>query len=156
MAPPRLECLVLTSRMHTQHATARQLWRYMITGLAANGLLYACYLMLSAHMGHKVAMTVTYCASVLCTFIFNRRWTFSHRGRAGIALFRYVVTYAIGYIINLLALSLLVDVAGLPHQAVMAALIVISAGMIFFAQKYWVFPAAAAAAQRRSIRTSHA
>jgi putative flippase GtrA len=128
--------------MHAHHATARQLWRYGLTGLTSNGLLYACYLALSTQVKHTVAMTVTYCAGVLCSFVFNRRWTFSHRGHAGAALFRYIAVYALGYVFNLFALSALVDVAGLPHQAAMAALILISAGMIFLAQKYWVFPAA--------------
>ena len=133
--------------MHASHATVSQLARYALTGLAANALLYGCYLILSTRLGHTLAMTITYCSSVLCTFVFNRRWTFGHRGRASGALFRYVVTYVLGYVVNLFALSLLVDTAGLPHQAVMAALIAISAGVIFLAQKYWVFPAAARAAQ---------
>lgn len=134
--------------MSTASATPRQLWRYVITGLGANALLYAGYLLLSNFgVGYKVAMTVTYCTSVLCTFVFNRRWTFGHGGDVPTALLRYVAIYALGYVANLAALSALVDVAGLPHRAVMAALIVISAGVLFLAQKYWVFPAATRPAQ---------
>lgn len=128
--------------MFSDAATHRQLLRYAVTGLAANALLYCAYLLLSSlGFGHKSAMTVTYCTSVLCTFIFNRRWTFSHGGTVPAALLRYLVTYALGYAVNLAALSLLVDVAGLPHRWVMAVLIVVSAGLIFLVQKFWVFPA---------------
>lgn len=125
--------------MYASHSTVSQLARYAITGLAANALLYGCYLLLSTRLQPTLAMTITYCSSVLCTFVFNRRWTFDHRGQASGALFRYVVTYVLGYFANLFALSLLVDTVGLPHQAVMAALIVVSAGAIFLIQKYWVF-----------------
>lgn len=134
--------------MRPASATPRQLWRYAITGLAANALLYVCYLLLTKlGIGYKVAMTVTYCTSVLCTFVFNRAWTFGHGGQVPTALLRYVAIYAIGYAANLAALSVLVDTAGLPHWAVMAALIVISAGLLFLAQKYWVFPATTQPAQ---------
>jgi putative flippase GtrA len=121
-------------------ATRRQLLRYAVTGLAANALLYAAYWLLTSHgVGHKVAMTTTYCTSVLCTFIFNRRWTFQHGGAVPSALLRYVATYIIGYMVNLAALTVLVDVGGLPHRWVMAMLIALSAVLIFLAQKYWVF-----------------
>lgn len=147
MAPAGLVRFVLILQAMRPHSEIhRQLLRYLATGVAANALLYAAYLALSAHgVGHKTAMTVTYCGSVLCTFIFNRRWTFEHNGEVPVALLRYLATYAIGYIVNLAALAILVDVAGLPHRWVMAALIVASAGLIFLAQKYWVFPAAPAA-----------
>jgi putative flippase GtrA len=134
--------------MRSASATPRQLWRYGITGLGANALLYACYLLLGKlGVGYKLAMTVTYCTSVLCTFVFNRRWTFGHGGDLPPALVRYVAIYALGYAANLVALWALVDIAGLSHRAVMAALIVASAGLLFLAQKYWVFPAASRPAQ---------
>lgn len=128
--------------MFLRRETGRQLLRYAVTGLAANGALYAAYLLLIARgLGHKTAMTITYFTSVLCTFILNRRWTFTHEGAMRAALIRYVATYAIGYALNLIALAVAVDVLGLPPQWAMAALIVISAALIFLAQKYWVFPA---------------
>ena len=134
--------------MQRSRTTPRQLWRYVITGMTANVVFYAGYLLLSGlGVGHKAAMTVTYCTSVLCTFVFNRRWTFGHDGTVTAPLLRYIAIYAIGYVVNLAALSALVDVAGLPHAIVMAALIVISAGLLFLAQKFWVFPAATRPAQ---------
>lgn len=116
--------------------------RYALTGLAANALLYLAYLgLVWQGLGHKAAMTVTYGTSVLCTFVFNRRWTFDHGGTVPAALLRYVATYAIGYVFNFAALWWLVDMMGLPHAWVMGVLIVLSAGLIFLAQKYWVFAA---------------
>lgn len=124
--------------------TARELLRYAATGLASNGALYAAYLLLSSWgLEYEAAMTVTYATSVAFTFIMNRHWTFAHRGAMSPALIRYVTLYTLGYVANLAALTWAVDVIGLPHQWTMAALIVISAMVIFLAQKYWVFPAKA-------------
>jgi len=126
--------------MSPRNETRLQLLRYAIIGVAANASLYAAYLVLNAlGVGHLLAMTVTYCTSVLCTFLFNRRWTFDHRGKLPAAAMRYGLVYVLGYIFNFGALALLVDGIGLPHAPVMAALIIISAALIFLAQKYWVF-----------------
>lgn len=128
-------------------ATGRQLLRFAAIGLAANAALYAGYLLLTSRgLEHKAAMTVTYCVGVLCTFAFNRRWTFAHDGEARAALFRYVVLYALAYVFQLAALTMAVDVLAIPHQWAMAALILINAALIFIAQKLWVFPAKRAAA----------
>lgn len=128
--------------MPLRRDTARELLRYAVTGLASNGALYAAYLLLSSWgLKYWAAMTVTYMTSVAFTFAMNRQWTFAHRGAVSPALIRYVTLYAIGYVANLGALTWAVDVLGLPHQWTMAALIVVSAILIFLAQKYWVFPA---------------
>lgn len=122
--------------------TVRQLMRYGLVGLASNALLYAAYLSLSAAgLGHKLAMTLVYCAGTVITFAFNRSWTFRHDAAAVATFWRYLLTYAAGYAFNLIALWLLVDVGGLPHQWTMAALIIVTAGLIFTAQKFWVFAA---------------
>jgi putative flippase GtrA len=114
--------------------------RYGVVGLASNALLYATYLGLSAAgIGHKMAMTSVYCAGVLGTFLFNRRWTFAHTGAIPGAMFRYIVTYAIGYLFNVASLAVLVDLAGLPHQWVMLVLVFACAGIIFLLQRYWCF-----------------
>jgi putative flippase GtrA len=124
----------------------RQLVRYGIVGLASNGFLFLLYLaMTHAGLGPKVAMTIAYVTGLAQTFFFNRRWTFEHRGAAGAALARYIATYGVGYALNLAALALLVDRAGLPHAPVQAAMILCIAGQVFLMQKFWVFRSVAAA-----------
>jgi putative flippase GtrA len=122
--------------------TLRQLARYGLVGLLSNALLYAAYLLLSAAgLDHKLAMTFVYCGGVVITFAFNRSWTFQHDAAAAATFRRYVLIYALGYAFNLIALWLLVDLGGLPHQWTMAALIVVTAALLFTAQKFWVFAA---------------
>jgi len=117
-----------------------QLSRYAVVGLASNALGYLLYLLLTeVGMGHKTAMTLLYGIGVLQTFVFNKRWSFRHEGPTPIALRRYITAYGVGYAINYLALWILVDKLGLPHQWVQGFMIFALAGMLFLMQKYWVF-----------------
>lgn len=122
-------------------AVHKQFIRYAIVGLASNAIIYALYLVLTRlGMGPKLAMSLLYCIGMLQTFVFNKKWSFRFGGAATPALVRYATVYAAGYGINFLALMLLVDQAGLPHQRVQGVMILVVAFMLFLAQRYWVFP----------------
>ena len=117
-----------------------QLLKYGIVGLCSNGILYLAYLGLGMlHVGPKAAMTIVYVTGVIQTFLFNRRWTFNHLGAAKPAFIRYVISYAAGYLLNLLILILLVDFFRFPHQIVQACMIIFLAFFLFALQKFWVF-----------------
>lgn len=121
----------------------KQFIRYALVGLASNVISYLLYLLTTwLGVGPKTAMTWLYMLGVLQTFFFNKRWSFRFGGAGTPALVRYVSAYALGYVINLLALMLLVDQAGLRHQLVQGAMILVVAVMLFMAQRYWVFPQA--------------
>ena len=118
----------------------KQFIRYAVVGLASNGAIYLLYLWAtSLGIGPKMAMTGLYMLGVLQTFIFNKNWSFRFAGAAAPALARYAVVYALGYVINFLVLTVLVDQAGLPHQWVMAGLVLFMALFLFAGQKFWVF-----------------
>jgi putative flippase GtrA len=118
----------------------RQLVSFGVVGLVSNGLAYALYLTLtSVGVGHKTAMTLVFGASVASTYALNRRWTFDYGAPLARSSQRYVGVYALAYIANLAALALLVDAANLPHRAVMLALTVATACVMFVLQKFWVF-----------------
>lgn len=120
--------------------TLTQLVRYSIVGLTSNGFGYLLYLGLTyLGMGPKLAMSLLYCVGVLQTFVFNKKWSFRFQGDATPALVRYAAIYAVGYGINFLALMLLVDQMGFPHQWVMGVLVLFMAVFFFVAQKFWVF-----------------
>lgn len=117
-----------------------QFARYAIVGLASNAIGYGFYILLTRlGLGPKLAMSLLYGIGVLQTFVFNKRWSFRFAGAATPALIRYATVYALGYVINFLMLMLLVDQAGLPHQWVMAGLVVFMALFFFLGQKFWVF-----------------
>lgn len=117
-----------------------QALRYGVVGVASNLLLYLLYLAFSlAGLEPKTAMSVTYGIGVIQTFLLNKRWTFSHRGRLRNSSIRYLLVYALGYLLNLGILFALVDCAGLPHQAVQAGAILCVAAILFLLQRHWVF-----------------
>lgn len=118
----------------------KQFIRYAVVGLASNGTSYFLYLLATwLGVGPKTAMTLLYLLGVLQTFVFNKRWTFGHRGSHGVVFFRYCMAYGLGYVINLLVLLVLVDQHGYPHEIVQGVMILSLAVMLFLLQKYWVF-----------------
>jgi len=118
----------------------KQFIRYAVVGLASNAIGYVLYIVLTrVGLGPKLAMSLLYGIGVLQTFIFNKKWSFRFAGAAAPALVRYATVYALGYVINFLALMLLVDQAGLPHQWVMAGLVLFMAVFFFAGQRFWVF-----------------
>ena len=118
-----------------------QFARFAVVGLLSNGLLFAFYLVAtSAGLGPKLAATTAYAIGVLFSFHFNRSWTFVHKGIDGSAFVRHVVVYGVGYVLNLGALLVLVDYAGLPHRWVQGTTIMVVAVLLFVAQKWWVYP----------------
>lgn len=114
--------------------------RFIIVGLTSNLVLYLLYLAFTAvGLGHKTAMTMLYLTGTLQTFIFNKRWTFSHQGNIQRSLLRYLVAYGGCYILNFALLYTLVDGFGWSHALVQGLAIVIFAALLFLIQKYWVF-----------------
>lgn len=114
--------------------------RYAVVGIASNLALYVLYLALTAFgVGPKSAMSGLYLLGMLQTFMFNKRWTFSHVGAHRGPFIRYVLSYAFGYLLNLAVLLILVDWAHWPHQIVQGVMILILAAMLFLLQRYWVF-----------------
>jgi len=124
--------------------TRGQFVRYSLVGLTSNLLLYLAFLGLTAAgMEHKIAMTLLYAVGVAQTFIFNKRWSFRHGGMHGPAFMRYCISYGLGYAVNLLALLVLVDRMGYPHEIVQGVMVLSLAVMLFLLQKFWVFRQAA-------------
>ena len=124
-----------------------QFVRYVAIGLALNGALYVAYLLLSSQVtSSRGAMTITFAAGTLLSFIANRNLTFGHRGDQWRALLRFVACYAGLYIINFAALWIVAERIGVPHQIVQAGTILSLPLISFVIQKYWVFPAVAGAA----------
>ena len=120
--------------------TLGQMIRYGIVGIASNAVVYVLYLAITAAgMEHKLAMTLLYIVGVVQTFLLNKRWSFDHDGPHRHAFVRYVVSYGVGYLVNLTALYLCVDRLGWPHQAVQGVMVLVVAVLLFVLQKFWVF-----------------
>lgn len=118
----------------------KQFIRYAIVGLVSNAIAYVIYILLTKlGLEPKLAMSLLYGVGVLQTFVFNKRWTFGHRGARRAVFFRYCMAYGVGYVINLLVLLVFVDQHGYSHEIVQGVMILALAVMLFLLQKYWVF-----------------
>lgn len=114
--------------------------RFAAVGIGSNLLLYVIYLALTAlGLGHKSAMSGLYLLGLAQTFFLNKTWTFAHEGRTRTAVWRYLIAYAFGFSLNWVALHVLVDSIGLPHQVVQALAIPAVALTMFLIQRHWVF-----------------
>ena len=120
--------------------TGGQFIRFAVIGLASNALLYLAYLLLTGMgMGHKLAMSLLYATGVTLTFLFNKNWTFGHRGEYRKTFIGYLLIYLLGYVVNLVALMVLVDRMGFQHQWVQGMMILVIAVMTFLMQKFLLF-----------------
>lgn len=126
--------------MQSPNSTFKQLFRYALVGLTTNGLGYLVYLLLTwLGVPPKLAMTVLYGVGVLLSYLGNRRYTFGDHDNFKESGIRFIMAYALGYMINLSLMILLIDHMGMPHQAVQALNIFITAVFIFIMLKFFVF-----------------
>jgi len=126
--------------LHIDTVISKQFLRYAVVGLVSNLLLFLIYLLITQRgVGHKTTMTLLYAVGVSLTFVFNKNWTFSHQGHVTKAFIAYMVIYALGYALNLIALFALVDKFGFRHQWIQGFITFILAVLLFTLQKYFVF-----------------
>jgi putative flippase GtrA len=117
-----------------------QLLRYGLVGVASNAVAFGIYVVITSFgAAPTVAMTLVYVTAAVIGFVGNRTLTFAHQGSIWGAGARYVVAHGLGYLINLSILVVLVDRLGYSHVWVQAFAIVVVAGYLFVAFKFFVF-----------------
>jgi len=115
-------------------------WRYAVTGLASNGLLYVLYLVITfAGVPPTLALTVVFAAGVIFSYTVNRSWSFKSRRNHRQAFSRFVLLYVGAYFLQLGIFRLAIDFAGLPHQIAQLIGVVVVALLLFFVLTYFVF-----------------
>jgi putative flippase GtrA len=120
--------------------TARQLLSYALIGVLINLSGYSFYLILTYSGGTpKLTMSAMYAIGVVLSYFANRKFTFRHDGHIGATSIRFMIAYALGYMLNMLLLVMLVDWMGFPHQIVQAVAIVVVAVLLFFLSRIFVF-----------------
>ena len=138
MIPAPTRCMNSNGEQHLSGSF--QIIRFGVIGVVSNGALYVLYLLL-AHLAFPVlvAMTLTFAAGVVLSWLLNGLITFRARltRRSGM---RMIMVYAGAYVTNLALLWLAVQVWSMPHQVVQLAIMAMLAVALFFLQKYWVFP----------------
>ena len=118
----------------------QQLIRYGVVGVVSNLTIYCVYLLITYHgVEPKIAMTLLFITGASVGFIGNRQWTFAQQGNLSKSTLRYVIAYAIAYMLNFFSMWIAVDRMGVPHYWVQAVNLVVISALLFIVQKYWIF-----------------
>lgn len=112
-------------------------WGYVI-----NLLVFAA-LAEGAGLHHVLAAVGAFLVAVTNNFVLNRLWTFRSQGarahHAGFQAARFFTVSAIGLAVNLVVLTLLVDVASMPEVPSQAIAVAVATPVNFIGNKLWTF-----------------
>lgn len=118
----------------------KQFFRYVLVGASCNLAGYCLYLLLTyGGLTPKLTVSILYPVGVLINFLANRKFTFNSQGFVGTSALRFLLAHIVGYLINISMLMILVDKAGLPHQLVQFAAVVLVAIYFFIVYRVFVF-----------------
>ena len=116
-----------------------RLQRYVLVGLAQNGLFYGAVLfLLWCGLRAWQATIILYPVAVLTSFLINRRWSFGQPEMHGPQLQRYVLVYVVAYFSTIM-LNWAQERAGVPSWLAGLITMAIMVGVIFAALNWWVF-----------------
>jgi putative flippase GtrA len=116
-----------------------QLVRFAAVGVTNTAVTLGAYaLALHAGVRYVPAGAVAYGLGGVNGFVFNRAWTFGHRGRALPAAARYGAVVAAGIAANVLLLRAVAG-AGVPHAAAQAAAVGPVTLVTFAFSRAWAF-----------------
>lgn len=119
-----------------------ELFKFGVVGASGYVLNLAVFAALveGAGIHHIPAAVGAFLVAVTNNFIWNRHWTFdAASGHAGQQAWRFLTVSVAGLGVNLAALALLVDVAGLPKLPGQALAVAIAMPVNFIANKMWTF-----------------
>jgi putative flippase GtrA len=118
----------------------RRFLRFVVAGTLNTGLGYLLYVLcVRWGMDYRPALAVEYAVCTFVGYALNRFWTFSDASGARYTLPKYVMTYALVFVLNSLLLMLLVETGLLGPvlgQLLVIAVIVLTS---FLMQRHVVF-----------------
>jgi len=121
--------------------TLVQFLKFGIVGIS-NTLLTAATIWLLLRVFHSsnyLANIVGYVVGLVNSFIWNRRWTFENHAQIGATIFKFIVTFAISYLLQLGFLSFLLHQTNIDDYVCQLLSIVVYTVVNFFMNKYYTF-----------------
>lgn len=114
--------------------------RYLAVGavntLVGLGVIFAAKAFASAE--DALANVLGYGAGLVLSFVLNRQWTFRHQGESWIAFYRFVLVFAVSYLINLGTVLALVRLGTNSYVAQTIGIVPYTA-IGFLASRHFVF-----------------
>jgi putative flippase GtrA len=109
------------------------------TGYVVNLIVFAI-LVEALGVHHILGAVGAFCIAVMNNFLWNRHWTFrATKGHAGFQAARFFTVSLAALGVNLVVLSLLVDVADAPEVPSQAFAVAFAMPLNFIGNKLWTF-----------------
>jgi putative flippase GtrA len=119
-----------------------QLGRFGAVGASGYVVNLAVFVLCLQGLGlhYLLAGTAAFLVAVTNNFLLNRHWTFRARdGHAGFQAARFLSVSVAAFVLNLVALHLLIDLAGWPKVLSQAVAIACATPLNFIGNKLWSF-----------------
>ncbi|NVN06301.1 GtrA family protein [Asaia spathodeae] len=115
--------------------------RFLIVGGISTAVNYAVfYILLGLGLQYQWASACGFVAGVLVGFPLNKAWTYGDSSRMTAAvLYSYIAVYLTSLIINIAAITMLVDFARIEPRIANFVTIIITTMTNFLGTKFWVF-----------------
>lgn len=101
------------------------------------GTIYGCKFFLG--FGDVPANVIGYAAGLINSFLWNRKWTFSHSGDTAGTILRFVVVFLVAYAANLSAVLLLIHVFSVNAYLAQALATAPYTALFYLGSRYFVF-----------------
>ena len=128
------------SSLHWKNPQITKFARFIVAGGVNTGVFYGFYLLLIYFgVNYNLALIIDYSGGIVAGFLLNKHWTFSANHGGNRSLSRYIMVYALVFLVNFALLNLFV-VSGFldPYLGQLLALVCV-VGLSFILQNFWVF-----------------
>jgi putative flippase GtrA len=119
-----------------------QLFKFGVVGVSGYVVNLIVFAILVEALGlhHVLGAVGAFCIAVMNNFLWNRHWTFrATHGHAGFQAARFFAVSLAALGVNLVVLSLLVDVADAPEVPSQAFAVAFAMPLNFIGNKLWTF-----------------
>jgi putative flippase GtrA len=85
-----------------------------------------------------IANFTGYVAGLICSFILNKKWTFNHTGRLTSTIFKFVLTFFIAYVANIIFVLFFIQAGVNAYSSHLLAMPIYTV-IFYLGSKFFVF-----------------
>ncbi len=120
--------------------TGRQFVKFSLIGISNSVISYCVYLiLLFFNFYYILALIISNIISIINSYLWNRFWAFESKKIWHQEIFKFVFVYVVSFVVNLLLLVLLVEVAKIDPKLAQLLAAVFLVFLTFSGQKFWTF-----------------
>lgn len=127
---------IQTFKQLLQHSAVKFASVGMINTLLSIIVIFSLKYFVSA--SDVVANAIGYVLGLACSFILNKRWTFNHIGNTWSTIPKFLLVFAISYLINIFTVLMLIKLGVNDYLAHLAGIPPYSVAF-YFGSRYFVF-----------------